>query len=201
MGARVWQRRRVISALQLSVGRSIERLVRGFDCLFTGGFMPTADTTVRTMTRDSRRTADEDAIRGVIDAITDAVRARDVDAMLAHCAPELATFDMVPPLKHEGAEAIRRLWAKTLPSFEPPLQYDVHQLEIAVGGDVAFSRSLNRFGGSTKSTEGDSGAPRKNLQAKGQPRALALRTGGNAHDLLRYSDRLLRDTRGDARCL
>lgn len=67
-----------------------------------------------TMTRENSMSADEAAVRAVIDAITNAVRAEDVEALLSHCAPDIATFDMVPPLKHEGAEAIRRLWAKTL---------------------------------------------------------------------------------------
>jgi uncharacterized protein (TIGR02246 family) len=99
------------------------------------------------MTRENSTSADETAVRSVIDAITNAVRAKDVEAMLAHCAPDIATFDMVPPLKHEGAEAIRRLWATTLATFDPPLEYDVHHLELMVGGDLAISRSLNRFGG------------------------------------------------------
>jgi ketosteroid isomerase-like protein len=86
-------------------------------------------------------------VRAVIDAIADAVRAKDVEAMISHCAPEIATFDLVPPLKHEGADALRELWAKTLAAFVPPLEYEVHELDLVVGRDVAFSRSVNRFGG------------------------------------------------------
>jgi ketosteroid isomerase-like protein len=96
--------------------------------------------------------ADEVALRGLIDAIINAVRGKDIDGLLSCCAPEIATFDLVPPLKHEGAEAIRELWARTLGSFVPPLNYDVHDLELMLGADVAFARSLNRFGGTT--TEG-----------------------------------------------
>jgi ketosteroid isomerase-like protein len=91
--------------------------------------------------------ADEAEIRAVIEAIARAVRAKDVTGMLAHCAAEIATFDMVPPIVHEGAYSIGRLWDETLAPFDPPLEYEVTDLQIAVGGDVAFSRSLNRFGG------------------------------------------------------
>jgi ketosteroid isomerase-like protein len=93
------------------------------------------------------RADDEAEIRVVLEAFADAVRARDVDAMLAHCAPEIATFDMVPPLKHEGHDAIRRVWANTVSAFEGPVEFDQHYLELMVGDDVAFCRSLNRFGG------------------------------------------------------
>ena len=93
------------------------------------------------------RADDEAEIRVVLDAIAEAVRARDVDAMLAHCAPEIATFDLMPPLKHEGPDAIRRIWANTAAELEGPLEYDQHYLELMVGDEVAFCRSLNRFGG------------------------------------------------------
>jgi uncharacterized protein (TIGR02246 family) len=91
--------------------------------------------------------SDEAAVRAVIDALTTAVRAKDVEAMLAQCAPDIVTFDMVPPIKHEGADAIRRLWARTLAEFDPPVDYEFRELQITVGDDVAFARSLNRFGG------------------------------------------------------
>jgi uncharacterized protein (TIGR02246 family) len=101
------------------------------------------------MTREESKSAEE-AIRAVIDAITKAVRAKDVEAMLAQCAPDIVTFDMVPPLKHQGSQAIRGLWARTLAAFDPPLEYEVHDLDISVDGNIAFARCLNRFGGTKK---------------------------------------------------
>jgi ketosteroid isomerase-like protein len=101
---------------------------------------------------DDHVSVDEVALRGLIDAIINAVRGKDIDGLLSCCAPEIANFDIVPPLKHEGAEAIRELWVRTLGSLVPPLNYDVHDLELMLGAGVAFSRSLNRFGGTT--TEG-----------------------------------------------
>ena len=105
-----------------------------------------ADSIESRMTRDNGKDDDEAAVRSVIDAITNAMRRKDLEALLSHCASAIATFDMGPPLKLEGAEAIRRLWAKTLAMLDP-LEYEVHQLDLVVGGDVAVSRSLNRFGG------------------------------------------------------
>jgi uncharacterized protein (TIGR02246 family) len=102
------------------------------------------------MAREESKSLEEAAIRTVIDAITKAVRAKDVEAMLAQCAPDIVTFDMVPPLKHQGSQAIRGLWARTLAAFDPPLEYEVHDLDISVDGDIAFARCLNRFGGTKK---------------------------------------------------
>jgi uncharacterized protein (TIGR02246 family) len=99
------------------------------------------------MKPERSKITEEAGVRAVIDALTEAVRARDVEAMLSQCDPDIVTFDMVPPIKHKGAEAIRSIWVKTLASFEPPLEYEFRELDIAIGGDVAFARSLNRFGG------------------------------------------------------
>lgn len=68
-----------------------------------------------------------------------------IDAMLAHCADDIVVFDMVPPLSHEGADAVRKIWETTLGAFEPPIDYEIHHLAIEASGDVAFARSLNRF--------------------------------------------------------
>jgi ketosteroid isomerase-like protein len=99
------------------------------------------------MMHENSRSDDDAAIRAVLDTIAKAVRAKDVEAMLAECAPGIVTFDMVPPLKHAGAQAIRGLWAKTLSAFVPPLEYEMHELDITSDGHVGFASCLNRFGG------------------------------------------------------
>ena len=101
-------------------------------------------------TLEDTRTADEAAIREVIEAIAKAVRANDVEAYLAVCAPDVVTFDMLPPLKHEGHAAVRRTWAAALDSFRGPIDYEVAALDVAASGDTAFTRCLTRFGGTQK---------------------------------------------------
>ena len=95
----------------------------------------------------ANRSEDEAAVHAVLESIARAVRSKNVEAMLAQCATDLVTFDMVPPIKHEGTDALRGLWEKSLEGFEAPLDYDFQRLHIEVGGDVAFARALNRFGG------------------------------------------------------
>ena len=102
------------------------------------------------MPRKTSRHADESEVRIVIDALADAVRARDVDAMLALCAPNVVVFDLLPPLAHEGTDAVEGAWAAPLQSLEGPAEYEIERLDVAVGGDVAFGHALTRFGGTTK---------------------------------------------------
>src|SRR3979490_902784 len=99
------------------------------------------------MTREDSKSADEAAVRAVIESITKAVRAKDVEAMLAQCSPQIVTLDMVPPPRHQGRQAEPGLWARTPCPFDPRRDYEVHELDISVDGDVAFARCLNRFGG------------------------------------------------------
>jgi ketosteroid isomerase-like protein len=94
--------------------------------------------------------SDLPAIGAVIDAIMKAVRTNDVEAFLRHCAPEMVVFDMLPPLQQKGWDAFRGSWGLALASFEGPIEYEVDHLDIHVSGDVAFSRSLAHFGGTTK---------------------------------------------------
>lgn len=92
---------------------------------------------------EHREEADEAAIRDVMQAITEAVRTRDA----TRCSPDRATFDHAPPLRHTDAEALRNLWARTLASFDPPVEYDLEDISIDAAGDVTFSWCLSRFGG------------------------------------------------------
>ena len=53
--------------------------------------------------------AEETAIRAEMESIIEAVRAKDVNAFLAHCSPEIVVYDLLPPLKHEGVEAVHSI--------------------------------------------------------------------------------------------
>src|SRR5262249_54551030 len=52
--------------------------------------------------------ASEAVIRGLIEQRAQAVRAKDVDAVMSHYAPDLVSFDLAPPLELRGPAANRR---------------------------------------------------------------------------------------------
>ena len=94
--------------------------------------------------------AEEAAIRAEMESIIEAVRAKDVNAFLAHCSPEIVVYDLLPPLQHEGVEAVRKSWKSAFHDFVGRADYEVRDLDITVNDDVAFCHSLNRFGGATR---------------------------------------------------
>jgi uncharacterized protein (TIGR02246 family) len=96
------------------------------------------------------REAEEAAIRAEVDAIVEAVRAKDINAFLSRCAPDIVVFDLLPPLVHVGMAAVRRSWDAALAALQGPPDYEVRELRVAVDGDVAFCHGLTCFGGTKK---------------------------------------------------
>jgi ketosteroid isomerase-like protein len=100
--------------------------------------------------RKSEPRLDEAAIRRRIDELVVAVRAADLERVMSIYAPDLVTFDIVPPLRKIGADGKRQNWIDVFATYQPPLGYEVRDLTIAVGDGVAFGYSLNRISGSLK---------------------------------------------------
>ena len=91
--------------------------------------------------------SNEGEIRALIDDWAMAVRAKDVDAVTSHYAANIVAFDLAPPLEYAGADTLRRSLETWFPTFQGPIGYEVRDLSITAGGDVAFCRSLNRISG------------------------------------------------------
>jgi ketosteroid isomerase-like protein len=95
----------------------------------------------------TQRATDEADIRRRIDNGVKAIRVMDLEGVMALYAPELVSFDIVPPLQHVGAAAKRKQWVDAFATYQRPLGYEIHDLTITVGDDVAFGHSLNRISG------------------------------------------------------
>jgi uncharacterized protein (TIGR02246 family) len=96
---------------------------------------------------------DEAAIRQRIDDLVEAVRAMDLEGVKSIYAPDLVSFDIVPPLQHLGAEAKWKNWEDVFAAYQRPLGYEIRDLTITVGADVAFGHSLNRISGRLKNRD------------------------------------------------
>lgn len=99
------------------------------------------------MPEKSPTTADETAIRDLIRNWTEALHAKDADRILSYCAPELLAFDLAPPLAGRGLEPYRKGLEAWFPTWESGIGVEIHGLEIRIGGDIAWSTSLNHLTG------------------------------------------------------
>jgi uncharacterized protein (TIGR02246 family) len=102
------------------------------------------------MTVEENRTKEEAAIRELIDGFVNAIRAKDINAVMSVFAPEVVSFDLGPPLQHAGGEEFRKRWQELFESYQNAIDYEVRDLRITAGNDVAFSHSLNRVSGTMK---------------------------------------------------
>ena len=88
------------------------------------------------MSSDEKESAE--AIRAAIAARVEAVRTKDVLAVLSGYALDVLTFDLVEPLSNFGSEEVRKRLVDWFGSFEGNIEYDLAKIELAVSGDVAF---------------------------------------------------------------
>ncbi|MFE0021753.1 YybH family protein [Amycolatopsis sp. NPDC059021] len=89
---------------------------------------------------------DEKQIRELLAAREAAMSARNAEALEADVAADVVAFTLAPPLVQQPADFTgveqRRAW---FAGFDGPIEYEIRDLEITVGGDVAYTHSLNRL--------------------------------------------------------
>jgi uncharacterized protein (TIGR02246 family) len=89
----------------------------------------------------------ESQIRNLIERWAQAVRAKEIEGVLAYHADDIVMFDVPPPVVVEGIDAYRETWP---PFFkwqrEAQGSFDIVALNITAGNDVAFATALLRCG-------------------------------------------------------
>jgi ketosteroid isomerase-like protein len=72
---------------------------------------------------------------------------------MSHYTRDILVFDLAPPLQYVGIDAYRKNFKEWFSSFQGPIGYEIRDLSITAGGDVAFCHSINRISGSRTSRE------------------------------------------------
>lgn len=91
------------------------------------------------------KATDEAQIRAVIEKWADSLRTKNAEGVLSHYAPKLVHFSLAPPLLSAVSDAKGlNAWFAT---WQGPIGYEIRNLRVTVGDDVAFSHSLNRMHG------------------------------------------------------
>jgi uncharacterized protein (TIGR02246 family) len=105
------------------------------------------------MVNEENRTKDKAAIRDLIDGFVKAIRAKDINGVMSVFAPEVVSYDLGPPLQHGGGEDFKKRWQELFEAYQGPIDYEIRDLSITAGDDVAFSHSLNRISGVLRNGE------------------------------------------------
>jgi uncharacterized protein (TIGR02246 family) len=105
------------------------------------------------MSASSSRTTDEAAIRELVESWARAVRAKDLDGILANHSTDMLMFDVPPPLQSKGIEAYKKTWELFFSWSNDPVVFDIKDMNIIAGSDVAFVAALVRCAGTEKNGE------------------------------------------------
>jgi ketosteroid isomerase-like protein len=92
--------------------------------------------------------SDELQVRSLVERWAGRLRAKDVEGVLSHYAPEIVSFDLAPPLQYAGMDSLRENLSAWFPTFRGPVGYEIRDLIVTASTDLAFCRSLNRIIGS-----------------------------------------------------
>ena len=90
---------------------------------------------------------DETQIRVLLQNWAEATRTGRRDEVLARHARDVVIFDVLPPLQYEGADAYRRSWDEWQPETAAPGRFELHDLRVTAGADVAYAHGLIHCGG------------------------------------------------------
>jgi ketosteroid isomerase-like protein len=99
------------------------------------------------MTTGRTKADDEAQIRARIDEWAKAARAKDIDGVMSHYAPDIVAFDAIAALQFRGAAAYRKHWESCFTLCSGPTTFEIHDLDITARNDVAFCHYLFRCGG------------------------------------------------------
>jgi ketosteroid isomerase-like protein len=91
----------------------------------------------------------ESQIKTLIEAWADAVRRHDVPGILAHHEQDIVMFDLPPPLQSRGMDEYKKTWDLFFRYHKPSQAFDIEELAITAGEDVAFAVAIMRCGSGT----------------------------------------------------
>jgi ketosteroid isomerase-like protein len=92
-------------------------------------------------------TQDEAAIRNLVEHWASAVRRKDLDAILRNHSANMLMFDVPPPLASKGIEAYSKTWDLFFSWAHDPVVFNITEMDITAGDDVAFVMALMRCAG------------------------------------------------------
>ena len=104
----------------------------------------------------TQREVDEATISQQVKKIVEGIRTKDLEELKQLYATNVVSFDVEPPLQHVGIEAKLKNWAKVFTFFQD-VDYEVRDLNVTVGDDVAFGHAFGRLSGTLKDGTATSG--------------------------------------------
>jgi ketosteroid isomerase-like protein len=96
---------------------------------------------------EDKRMSDGDKIRHLLEQWAYRTRQDARDTILEHHADDAVIYDVLPPMKYEGASAYRESWDEWQPETTGDNMFDLYDLHVVAGGGIAFAYGFIHCGG------------------------------------------------------
>lgn len=80
----------------------------------------------------------------------EAMRAKDIDRLMALYSPDAVYFDLVPPLRYVGTAALRARFVDWFGRWDSAIGLETSDLSVLESGDVGAAHMLIRASGTLK---------------------------------------------------
>lgn len=99
------------------------------------------------MTTENSPSPDEAQLRSLINERVRAIHAKNINALMAHHAPDILMFDALNPLQYVGSDKAKERAQQWLSWYQGTVGYEIRGLNIAAGESLAFCHYLYRVSG------------------------------------------------------
>ena len=103
------------------------------------------------MTEVVRSSKDDADLRVLIERWAKAVREENMAGIRAGHDSDILMFDVPPPLFTRGLDKYMATWDRFLSWSEKPVAFDLNDVQITAGNDVAFATAIGRCSGRDRS--------------------------------------------------
>jgi uncharacterized protein (TIGR02246 family) len=125
-------------------------LTRRKNTLVGAAATPAGDCVAAVPGMEDAMAATDSEVRALLDQWSEAIRAKDIERLMALYAPDIVYFDVVPPLHYTGSAALRRNFLRWFDAWESAIGQEIRDMTIVASGDVAVAHLLIRASGTLK---------------------------------------------------
>jgi ketosteroid isomerase-like protein len=95
------------------------------------------------MNLDKSISSSESEIKNSIEKRVQAIRTNDIATAVLNYADDVLLFDVVGQLSETGSSAVKKRLEDWFSTLESPIGFEIDQLSISTGNDIAFCSSFN----------------------------------------------------------
>jgi ketosteroid isomerase-like protein len=100
-----------------------------------------------------KRIREDTSLRNRIETLAQAIRVKDIDALMTHYAPDVVAYDVMPPFFVQGATDYRKNFERWFDSMQGPIDYEMNGLRVSESESHAFCHALSHVKGTRKNGE------------------------------------------------